>query len=100
MDVLLLMRLWTASLVHTPLLRTLHASLPESPWPIAPRLLLHPPPRTQVFTAVEDFGLTCLKLSELGFKVNAEDSELVYRVRQVGGGPRTLKRTRVNECHA
>ena len=34
----------------------------------------------QVFTAVEDFGSTCVKLTELGLKVNAEESELVYRV--------------------
>lgn len=36
---------------------------------------------SQVFTSVEEFGAASSKLQQLGFKVNLEESELVYRVR-------------------
>lgn len=37
------------------------------------------PDRLQLFTAVEDFGSAMSKLRELGFEVNGEACELVYR---------------------
>jgi hypothetical protein len=60
---------------------------PPHPQPPTPSPRPRPPPSApapapappQVFTAVEDFALAMGKLRELGFSVNAEACELVYR---------------------
>jgi hypothetical protein len=46
-------------------------------WPLP--LTLPAARARQVFTAVEDFGSAMAKLRELGFSVDGEASELVYR---------------------
>jgi hypothetical protein len=38
-----------------------------------------------VFSAIDAYGSASAKLKELGFRVNAEESGLVYRVRGAGG---------------
>lgn len=55
----------------------------RSCWPrrCACCLINHPRMSSQVFTSVEEFGAASSKLQQLGFKVNLEESELVYRVR-------------------